>query len=115
MAGARVGLVQSVPVMPFDVPRKLARMSLRYSAPEEHCYQSFSQYLANEHAVLSAITQLLESKQLNLLNPTAILCADGIHCRVAANGEVFYRDSNHLTSVGAFYIKPALASVFQSN
>jgi hypothetical protein len=108
-AGYQVWIVEDLPAYPFDIPRALAMTQLlegdidnvgRMTPPSDPSAERFDDGLGR-----------IASRAIHLIDLRDALCDSG-GCRTAADGHSLYRDGDHLTTVGAEYVSPVLAPMF---
>lgn len=110
-AGASVWVMEDVPSQPFDVPRRLAAEVMFYHGDVNLVGLPLTTHRADsvqQHDVL----QSLAPQHYTLLDPAGIFLNPQGLCRVAANGRTLYTDSSHISTQGARFLRPLVASIF---
>lgn len=110
-AGAKVWVMEDVPVHTFDVPRRLAAAVLFGGEKVEAIGLPLDVHRADcivQHEVL----QELAPQNYTLLDPAGLFSnAQGL-CRVATGGHALYTDASHISVQGALLLRPLLSPVF---
>jgi peptidoglycan/LPS O-acetylase OafA/YrhL len=110
-AGLRVAAMRDNPQFPFDVPTCLAR-SIRHSGyPGGSCAMNMSDVL--DPAIFQAERAAAQGlPNIHPVDLTDQFCQDDI-CSAVRNGEVMYRDDNHLAGSFADKLMPVLEDRFR--
>ncbi len=103
----RVCLVRDVPVLRHPVPYALI-MSRRRAASTDSLGVPDPEWLVRQRQADAALTAPAAGSRLTIVDPTVVLCPAG-RCRIEDEGEVLFRDSNHLSVKGAGYVAGPLA------
>ena len=61
----------------------------------------------------SVIETLVALPNVHVLDPTNLLCKDGI-CNLELNGKLLYRDESHLSTIGAMSLESLFTPIFKS-
>ena len=59
------------------------------------------------------LDRFVMEKGVSVIDPSKILCTDGITCELRAEGNFLYRDENHLSITGVFRIMPLFNPFFE--
>ena len=109
-AGARVSIMLQVPEYPFDVPRKLARLSVE-GRDITAIRKSLDDHRAQFQAQYDFFSKLADG-QIRLIDPAPLLADQTGWCRLEFDGRALYRDRHHLTAEGAAILKPLFGQIF---
>ncbi len=105
-------LIMPTPEVGFDVPSAYliaARTSRDINALIAPTYK---EYLERNQVVFDIVEDLAERYKIQLIDPSKILCDANI-CRVAIEGQPpLYRDYNHLSTLGVYYVLGAFEGLF---
>ncbi|WP_213878311.1 acyltransferase family protein [Pseudomonas sp. dw_358] len=105
-AGKRVWLVKEAPEQRVDVAQRLARMAM-LGAPTAGFGRPQSERDSRQAFIDQLFLELSQGdKQVRVLDPTPLFCADGQTCVAEEQGEALYRDTNHLSDKGALKAEP---------
>jgi peptidoglycan/LPS O-acetylase OafA/YrhL len=102
-AGKTVIIIGPVPEFRHSVPTDLAKM--RVWGGHWEIAPTRAMFLAREAYVFSVFDALAKSSQVKVVRPDSILCPD-VRCVVMLNGRPLYRDTSHLSVVGARLLTP---------
>lgn len=109
-SGTRVWLMEDVPNLAFDVPRRLAAAVLFGGDVE-----TLGLRLEDHRAASSVQHEVLQGLAPNLctvLDPASLFLNDRGFCRVAAEGRALYTDGSHISAHGAALLRPLFSPVF---
>lgn len=105
-SGKRVVIVQPLPEIGYDVPVVFSQMKIRDADPDQLALP-WESYVERHQEVRSSMSRLARLPGVALIDPTTRFC-DGRLCRFELNGELLYRDDDHLSPAGADLITPAM-------
>jgi hypothetical protein len=105
-AGSAVCVVFDVPHVPYGLPYALA-MARRRGLDTSFLYVKHSDVVARYADVEQSVRGLEEVGELRIADPKDVLCP-GVRCDIEWNGRSLYRDSNHLSRVGALRVMDSL-------
>lgn len=108
--GAKVWIMEDVPIHGFDVPRRLAAAAL-FGGDVEKIGLPLEAHRAAS-SLQHSIFEGLEPKNFTLLDPAGIFVNPHKICRVAADGRALYTDGSHLSGHGARLLRPLLVPAF---
>ncbi|HEY9034780.1 MAG TPA: acyltransferase family protein [Pseudomonadales bacterium] len=112
--GATVWLVRQVPLQAQHAPQYLSLRAMQ-GKPTAGIGRPYAEHMARQQAINTVLDALAaEDDGVRLLDPAAILCADRQTCRMEADGYALYRDPDHLSPAGAFYLQPMLLPLLQA-
>jgi peptidoglycan/LPS O-acetylase OafA/YrhL len=111
--GSAVCVVLDVPELPFGMPYALA-MARRRGLDTSFIYVNRSDVVARYKGVEAPVRALEAANALRVVDPKDALCP-GARCEVEWDGRSLYRDSNHLSRVGAMYARESLAPCLPGN
>lgn len=103
--GAEVFVLGSVPEQRVDVPEEWERRAQVGLPPPEGAERA--EVDARGARSLALLTDVCARTGARLLHPADVLCDDD-RCRLEHDGELLYRDDNHLTPAGAALLGPLL-------
>jgi len=108
-AGHEVVLVLPVPELDFS-PRSCLRFRPveRWMAAPDPGKCSLPRarvevQLHTAHALVGRVARAIDSPDLHVIDPMEALC-DAARCRAVIDGQLMYRDDNHLSDAGARYV-----------
>jgi peptidoglycan/LPS O-acetylase OafA/YrhL len=104
----QIRILRSTPVLPFDGPSCLARMSWFQSSilPERQCASAVD--MERGDGVFQALKEATRGiGNSRVIDMTDAICPDGI-CRAERNGMIVFRDSQHMTASFAKTLMPQL-------
>ena len=104
---SRVCLVRDVPVLRHPVPYALI-MTHRRGGSVDSLALPDPEWSTRQEQAEAALSSLANEPKVLLVDPKTVLCPAG-RCRIEAQGEVLYRDSNHLSVKGSLYVAAPLA------
>jgi hypothetical protein len=111
----KVILVSDVPEIGCDVPRIYMMLSrFPFIKKGAEYYPSIAEYNARQkeaNAILEGLSQL---PNVTLIRPEKLMFDETGRGRIMANGELLYRDDDHLSTAGALYIAPVFDEVFKN-
>jgi hypothetical protein len=111
--GSIVCVVLDVPYLPYPMPYALA-MARRRGLDTSFIYVNRSEVVARYKGVEASVRALESVNALRVVDPKDALCP-GVRCEIESDGRSLYRDSNHLSRVGAMHIGNSLAPCLQGN
>ena len=111
--GSAVCVVLDVPYLPYPMPYALA-MARRRGLDTSFIYVSRSDVVARYKGVEASVHALESVNALRVVDPKDSLCP-GVRCEIEWDGRSLYRDSNHLSRVGAMHVRNSLAPCLQEN
>ena len=111
-AGSSVCVVLDVPDLPYPIPYALA-MARRRGLDTSFVYVNRSDAVARYKDFEASVRALESVNALRVVDPKDALCP-GVRCEIEWDGRSLYRDSNHLSSVGAMYVRNSLAPCLQA-
>jgi hypothetical protein len=112
-AGSAVCVVLDVPSFPYVMPYALA-MARRRGLDTSFIYVNRSDVVARYKDVEGPLRALAAVNALRVVDPKDALCP-GERCEVESDGRSLYRDSNHLSRVGAMHVRESLAPCLPEN
>jgi len=112
-AGSAVCVVLDVPYLPYGMPYALA-MALRRALDTSFIYVDRSEVVARYVNFEKSVQALEATNVLKTVDPKDALCP-GVRCEIESDGRSLYRDSNHLSRVGAMYVRQSLEPCLQGN
>ena len=113
-AGSAACVVLDVPNLPYAVPYALA-MARRRGLDTSFIYVKRSDVLARYKDVEASVRALaLSDNAVSVVDPKDALCP-GERCEVESDGRSLYRDNNHLSKIGAMYVRDLLAQCLPKN
>jgi peptidoglycan/LPS O-acetylase OafA/YrhL len=104
----RVVLSDPVPEIGQDIPRMLSRAILDKKNPEDVTY-SYDAYYRQNKLILDLFDEFDGSPGVVRVHVGQKLCPEA-RCRFFLNGQLLYRDSNHLTLAGSRIVAPLFAA-----
>jgi hypothetical protein len=104
-AGIDVVVVGPVPQIGWNVPSTLATMAWRKKPLPDG--PSLDDFMKSERKIMPLLKEL-ERDQVSVMYPHERLCA--ATCLIRLNGEVLYRDGEHLSTHGAELLRPMFVS-----
>jgi peptidoglycan/LPS O-acetylase OafA/YrhL len=105
--GSAVCVVLDVPYLPYGMPYALA-MARRRGLDTSFIYVNRSDVVARYTGVEASVRALESVNALRVVDPKDALCP-GVRCEIEWDGRSLYRDSNHLSRVGAMHVRDSLA------
>lgn len=108
--GSNVWLVKQVPSHPFEPPKHLTVLAMQ-GKNTEGLGRSYEDHLQHQQAVNRIIDDIARQDGVYVLDATEILCSDHKVCITELGGHSLYRDDNHLSPLGARYIKAMMNPV----
>jgi hypothetical protein len=109
-AAERICLVQDVPVLAHAPPHGLVRVR-RLAVEEQFLHVDDAAWRDRQAGARAALAEFAGVPGVTVVDPGSRLCGpEG--CRIEHDGEVLYRDSNHLSVAGALYVSDSLAGCF---
>lgn len=100
-AGKQVAVMPDLPQFDFDPQRCKFQRPLTQST---HCDEPMQNYTAKLQTYLPALQEVQRlNPNMQLLDVSDVMCARGL-CSMARNGQVLYRDNNHLNIPGSQYV-----------
>jgi peptidoglycan/LPS O-acetylase OafA/YrhL len=100
-AGIDVVIVGPVPEIGWNVPSVLAAKEWRKQPMPEG--PSLADFMSSQRKILPILREL-EHDAVPIVYPHEVLCRSS--CLVQLNGQILYRDSEHLTTQGADLLRP---------
>jgi len=105
-AGKKVILIYPIPEAGWDVPDFLSRyyQNNPYSKPDESTAStSYEVFLKRNQRTIKALDRIEPNPNLVRIYPEKIFCNSRLagRCITHEDGEIFYRDDNHLSASGA--------------
>lgn len=109
-AGKQVLLIADVPELGFNPESCLKQRPLQFGRlVRSPCAVEESEYLQRNRFYLDTIRRMVNSTPgVRAYFPSAILCRNG-YCDAIRDGNVLYRDDNHLSFEGSLYIGRAFS------
>jgi peptidoglycan/LPS O-acetylase OafA/YrhL len=105
----KVFVVQPIPEMGVDVPRKISRsMIMGY---QEDVSISLADYMLRHAEIRAAHDRAAEQCGVTVLDPIPYMCHDG-RCFGSENGFPLYSDDNHLSEFGNKKLTPMFTAAF---
>ena len=104
--GSKVCVVLDVPYLPYAAPYALA-MARRRNLDSSFIHVNRSDVEAQYSAFEVSARAQEETNGVIVADPKVALCP-GTRCEIESNGRLLYRDSNHLSRVGAMFVRSAL-------
>jgi hypothetical protein len=106
--------VRDVPTFRYHVPLSLTMAKRRGIEPTFNAL-SLNEVQDQQRAFDAEFDRLERTGAAVTVSPRETLCASG-DCRVVGDdGEVLYRDDNHLTQAGARVVEPVIERCFPSS
>lgn len=105
LQGCEVWMLQDVPRHQVNIPRALTRCAL-FGGDARPYACSLADYERQKQWFQENVQK--RHPEIHTLDPTGIFYPDGPLCRIAANGQALYWDTNHLTRTGAEQLGPLL-------
>lgn len=103
-AGIDVVLIGPVPEIGWNVPSVLAAKEWRKQPMPDG--PSLTDFMGSQRKIMPILRELEEDDAVHVVYPHEVLCAST--CRVQLNGQILYRDNEHLTTQGADLLRPIL-------
>jgi peptidoglycan/LPS O-acetylase OafA/YrhL len=100
-SGIDVVIVGPVPEIGWDVPSVLAAKEWRKQPMPEG--PSLADFISSQRKIMPILREL-EHDGVHIVYPHEVLCTST--CLVQLNGQILYRDSEHLTTQGADLLRP---------
>jgi len=102
----KVIIVEDVPEIGWNVPETLFKLYiLRGVKAQKIEPPTYAEYLERQKPVIEVFDRAKKLYNFSLINPAKVLCEDNKPCKVMDNeGYPLYRDSDHLTNHGAYYV-----------
>ena len=66
-----------------------------------------------QHAADEILVAFARESDVTLVDPKSALCTPQ-SCRIEADGQTLFRDSNHLSVIGAAYVADSLSGCFEN-
>jgi hypothetical protein len=109
-----VVLVSDVPEIGYDVPR-IYMMQSRFSflMKGTEYRPSIAEYQERQKEANAILEELAQLSNVTLIRPEKLMFDETGQGRIMANGELLYRDDDHLSTAGALYIAPVFDEVFK--
>jgi hypothetical protein len=101
--GTQTILVQDVPEMGVKVPEALARAKMTGESSDFSLPLGYT--LQRQKLARDMLTELARETGASIVDPFTALC-DGTRCHPVADGNILYRDGDHLSLTGAMYLSP---------
>ncbi len=98
--GRQVVLVKSVPEIGYESPSINFVASITGRDTNTLIAPSVEEFAERTRDVNRILAELEKSGQVQIVDPTPILC-DSRQCNVVVDGKLLYRDDDHLSSVGS--------------
>jgi peptidoglycan/LPS O-acetylase OafA/YrhL len=111
--GSAVCVVLDVPSLPYGMPYALA-MARRRGLDTSFIYVNRADVVARYKGVEASVRALESANAVRVVDPKDALCP-GARCEVEWDGRSLYRDSNHLSRVGAMHVRDSLAPCLPGN
>ncbi len=108
----RVCLVRDVPALRHRVPHGLIMLRRRGSSTE-FLTQFDPVWRDPQRAADDALVAFARESDVTLVDPKSALCSPR-SCRIESDGQALFRDSNHLSVIGAAYVADSLAGCFEN-
>lgn len=103
-------LVGNVPEAGWAVPRRLVLRRIYGEDLTQPLSTSLAAFQMRNRSTHDAFVQFSGDPAVRVVEPAAILCASPpSRCRVEQDGQALYRDTNHLSLVGAALVVPGIA------
>jgi hypothetical protein len=108
LRGARPVLIADVPEIGYDAGFVTARAAL---LGEERDIRPKAEAVKTRQALSNAVLEAAaRSNGLPLLMPAQLFCGPD-YCDVARDGQLLYRDEDHLSDAGALFVSPLFNSI----
>ena len=107
-----VYLLRHIPIMPVDVPTYLGRFTI-LGRQQPEIYLTLEQYAQQTHFVRTLQDRTVKACGVKTLEVTPYLCMHG-RCPANNQGEVWYRDTNHLSEVGNRRLIPLFKTLWDN-
>jgi peptidoglycan/LPS O-acetylase OafA/YrhL len=108
----KVVIVSQVPEIGYDVPSANFIATRSGRDVNEIVAPSVEDYLSRNQKSIAILDALKSKPGVQVVDPWVILCADG-KCRATVNGNLLYRDDDHLSHFGAELITPVFEPIFK--
>jgi len=109
LRGARPVLIGDVPEVGYDVGFVMARAAL---LGEPRDIRPKADAVAARQALSNSVLDAAAAAQgVTLLKPERLFCGPE-YCDVERNGELLYRDEDHLSDAGALFVSPLFDDIF---
>jgi peptidoglycan/LPS O-acetylase OafA/YrhL len=109
--GSAVCVVFDVPHLPYPMPYALA-MARRRGLDTSFIYVNRSDVAASYQGFEASVRALESVNAVRVVDPKDALCP-GVRCEIEWDGRSLYRDSSHLSRVGAMHVRNSLAPCLQ--
>ena len=106
--GKHVVLIGPVPELDWDVPKAMAEAMLFGRHFDRRL--AVAAFRERQKRMDSVFEKFRDSAGVTLVQPSTKLC-DDVDCRVEWEAKPLYRDSNHLSMTGAFYVSSIFSGV----
>jgi peptidoglycan/LPS O-acetylase OafA/YrhL len=111
----KVVLVSDVPEIGFDVPRVyMMQKRFPFLIKFMECCPSIVEYNDRQREANAILEELAQLPNVTLIRPEKLMFDETGRGRIMANGELLYRDDDHLSTAGALYIAPVFDEVFKN-
>lgn len=109
--GAQVWMLRQVPPQMVDVPTALA--TAEHFGRDHDPLRRSAQSAKEWHAPITALLDAQDPERV--IDTMPLFCREGeVYCDIERDGEVLYRDNNHLSIRGALAAAPAFTPFFDS-
>jgi peptidoglycan/LPS O-acetylase OafA/YrhL len=108
----RICLVRDVPALRHRVPHGLIMLRRRGSSTE-FLTQFDPVWREPQRTADDALVAFARESDVILVDPKSALCTTQ-SCRIESDGQALFRDSNHLSVIGAAYVADSLAGCFEN-
>lgn len=112
--GRSVIIVNEIPEIGYNVPAAFSIAQRTGADINNIIAPSLDEYIARNTFPASVIQSLSKRKNVQVLDPSRILCAQA-RCLVAVDGQYLYTDDDHLSIFGAQYISSIFDGIFENS
>ena len=109
--GTKVFVVEQVPEFKYPVPESLARLKM-LAVPIETHEPTLDEYRRRQEFFSKQLDQFSLQYSFTRINLSEVLCMNG-RCQLEHQDHPLYRDDNHLSNYGAFFVSPSLLPIFE--
>jgi peptidoglycan/LPS O-acetylase OafA/YrhL len=110
-SGTRIWILKQIPTQRWDVPRALAHAVFIGRDPDEVGLPLAEHREASRR--MDPIFSEVASPDVVILDPAGLFVNRAGLCRAAEGGKALYRDSNHLTVLGAMLLRPLFEPIIE--
>lgn len=101
-------IITQPPEYDINVPQSLAKAAMTHKNTSNFGLSQES-YIKQRAMTDDLFTSIHSLPHVTIIDVSGLFCETGAsHCRIEHNGYSLYRDTNHLSTQGAYYLAPAL-------